>query len=113
MSSTNGPLNLYTYARNVLVKYINCTSSSIFCPLQIAGEDIELWKKFIARDFGIDAVDKFAPKNLKSWSKVYDVPTLQIHSYYSVADTVAETPDGSNTCARTRCRGPQSPIQLS
>jgi len=31
-----------------------------------------LWKKFIARDFGMDAVDRYVPQNPKSWSKVYD-----------------------------------------
>ncbi|KAF8250766.1 hypothetical protein K440DRAFT_131073 [Wilcoxina mikolae CBS 423.85] len=96
MPNTDGPLTLYAYARNVLVKYINSIEDvgdmeyRILEPVlkkitsphqlkkleanspQIAGEDVELWKKFIARDFGIDAVDKFSPKNPKSWSKVYD-----------------------------------------
>jgi len=43
---------------------------------QIAGEDEDLWKKFIARDFGVDAVDKWVPRNPASWSKVYDVLSL-------------------------------------
>lgn len=42
------------------------------CP-QLKGEDADLWKRFIQRDFGADAVDKYVPKNPQSWSKVYDV----------------------------------------
>lgn len=40
---------------------------------QLAGDDAELWKKFIARDFGTDSVDKWVPKNPKNWSRIYDV----------------------------------------
>ncbi|KAI5846763.1 RNA polymerase II transcription factor SIII subunit A-domain-containing protein, partial [Tricharina praecox] len=88
--------SLYTYAKNVLIKYINTIEDvgdipyHILEPVlkkissphqlkkleanspQIAGEDEDLWKKFIARDFGLDAVDKWVPKNPSSWSKVYD-----------------------------------------
>jgi hypothetical protein len=42
------------------------------CP-QIAAEDEELWRKFIARDFGVDAVEKIQPKMPGGWARVYEV----------------------------------------
>ncbi|KAI5776678.1 RNA polymerase II transcription factor SIII subunit A-domain-containing protein [Geopyxis carbonaria] len=92
----NGPKSLYNSARDVLVKYINTMDNvgdldyrilepvlrKVTSPLQLkkletnspqlAGDDAELWRKFIARDFGADAVAKYVPSNPRSWSKVYD-----------------------------------------
>lgn len=54
---------------------------------QIAGEDEELWKRFIIRDFGADAVDKWVPKNPTGWSKVYDVCLPSPSPRWGVLDT--------------------------
>lgn len=42
------------------------------CP-QIIGEDADLWRKFIERDFGRDVLLKCPSDPPKGWSRVYDV----------------------------------------
>ncbi|KAA8899636.1 RNA polymerase II transcription factor SIII subunit A-domain-containing protein [Sphaerosporella brunnea] len=96
MATMNGPQSLYSCAKSVLIKYINTLEDvgdleyRILEPVlkkvtsphqlkkieanspQIAADDEELWKKFIQRDFGATAVEKWVPKNPSGWSKVYD-----------------------------------------
>ncbi|KAK6340582.1 hypothetical protein TWF696_008909 [Orbilia brochopaga] len=56
LSRIENPANLRTIEKN--------------CP-QIAGEDSELWREFIRRDFGETALDRYEPATPEGWSKVY------------------------------------------
>ncbi|KAK6544145.1 hypothetical protein TWF694_000852 [Orbilia ellipsospora] len=63
----------YSIVRPILQKLENPLKLDIIqsnCP-QIAEDSAELWRAFIRRDFGPEALEIYEPANPQSWNKVY------------------------------------------